>query len=432
VVADLVARRLRLATPPDQLQRSVIASTVTDSIIEVQAMAPNGRAAVDLANGFADQYLAYRRRAAKRTLSELSRNLEVRSSQLDKRIKELNERLGTFEAAHDDRSAPDRTEVAVRGEGDRLVATREVVASQAAAMRALARLDNAGGGEVITRAAVPARSRAPEATKAAGLALGAILGGVLALLRAQFERPTGRREDVEQMSRLPVVATIPALGEQVRSALQSWTLEPVIRHSPESSAADAYRTLYGILSTQGLGRSIRRLLVTSIRRRVGEAAAANLAIACAEAGLATLAISVDDDQSSLYWLLGVSREGSLAGPLQDDLAWINAVTITETRNLAVLTPAQADEGQAGLKGPRLERVIDEAAAVFDTVLVVAPPIEADPEAASLAEGCDGALLVVAADDLDRDSLVSTSQTLQLATTKQCAVILTEVSDAKVH
>jgi capsular polysaccharide biosynthesis protein/Mrp family chromosome partitioning ATPase len=433
VVADLVARRLRLAMPPDQLHRAVVASAVTDSVIEVQAVAANDRLAVELANGFADQYLVYRRRAATRILSELSRDLQARSSQLDKRIRELNEQLAPFEGSRDGPSVSGPSEGAARGERDRLVSTREVVASQAAAVQALVSQKDVGGGDVIARAAVPDRSPAPATTAAAGLALGAILGGMLALLRRQFERPEGGREEVEHVSGLPVLATVPPLGEPLRSRLGFSPTEPVTHHRPESDVADAYGRVYGILSTQGLGTSIRRVLITCVRRRVGEAAAANLAVACARAGLATLAISVDDDPSSLYALLDLSGKSRPTDASRHTLGWFEGLTITRTRNLAVLDRSQADGDQAELlRGPRLEGVLDEAAALFDIILVVAPPVAADLEAASLAEGCDAAFLVVAASDLDWGALVSASQTLRLATAKPCGVILTDVPDAEIH
>jgi capsular exopolysaccharide synthesis family protein len=427
VVALRVARTLGLATPPEALSRSVAATALTGSVIEVRVSASDPRLAVDLANGFAGQYLAYRREAATRIISGLTRNLGMRASQLHARIEELDARLAPFDVVGSDRPMLDREAEVALLERDRLFVIMQGVDTREATLKTFESL-HTNGGEVITRAAAPSRDPVPATAAAIGIALGTILGGALALLRHQFEWSGAARGDVERISGMRVLATVPRLTKRVRLHHGSRALKPVVLHQPDSPAANAYQLLYTLLAAQGLGRTLRRVLVVSVRHgELRSQATANLAITCAQAGLGSVAIAADARHAALETLLGVrNSDKGLADALRMGVSWIASLIATGTRNLLVLAPGRIDgETSDTLKGVRLLQIIDEASRMFDVVLVDAPPITDSSEIVMLAEDVDVVLLVVAASAVDQGALGDAGRMLELAAAPLRGVVLTD-------
>jgi Mrp family chromosome partitioning ATPase len=423
VVAGRVARSLGLPTPPG----SVEATVLSGSLIEVRASASDPMLAAILADRFADQYLAYRREAAAHVIALLARNLDLRAAQLRNRISELDDELALVETARD-RPLPGSALEALR-ERDRLLAILQAVDTRAGLLEAFESLHTAGG-DVITRATAPSHAPVPIAPAAVGVVLGGTLGGTLALLRQFFER---RPAAPGRTSGMRVLAAVPADTRSASLLRGSRRLEPAVLRQPRSAAANAYRMLYARLTAQGLGRTLRRLLVVSIRPGKGRSvAAANLAILCANAGLPTLAISVDPRHPVLPQLLDEASNHVLADPLGNDAPWVASLTVTDTRNLLAVALGRADgELTATLTGPRLRQLLDEAARLFQVVLVDAPPMADGPEAVMLAtEGFDAVLLVVPTAGVDPDALADAEGMLELTGVPLRGVVVADASDAR--
>lgn len=426
VVAERVARSLGLPAPPGSVQ----ATALTGSLIEVRASASDPLLAAVLADSFAEQYLAYRREAATRVIALLTRNLDMRAARLRTRINELDDELAVSETTSA-RSLPGNRLEALR-ERDRLLAILQAVDTRAHLLEVFRSL-HAADGDIVARATAPSPAPLPVTAAAVGAALGATMGCALALLRHTYARGRAAPADLGHTSGMRVLAAVPA-DPRAASLRRGPTRldEPAVLLLPGSAAANAYQTLYATLTAEGLGRTLRRLLLVSLHPGEGRpVATANLAIVCANAGLPVVVISADARDPVLPQLLGEASHHDPAGPLGNDASWVANLTVTETWNLVTVALGRADGGLAGgLTRPRLRQMLDEAARLFRVVLVDAPPMTDGPEAVMLAaEGFDAVLLVVPAGGADPDALADAAQLLELSGVPLRGIMVTAAPDA---
>jgi Mrp family chromosome partitioning ATPase len=405
VVAKQVARALGLPESPEDLSRSVTATAVTDSLVEVQVTASDPRLAAQLANGFAEQYLTYRRSSAARILDRVARNLDARAT-------ELRAQIGRSDTTPDQR--------------ERELSLLRAIDTRAALLEAFRSLYTAGG-DVVKRALLPADRPRPAATAVAGMALGAILGGSLGLLRRLVRQRRTARGELERITGMRVLATVPMDATGVR---RGWRrVEPVALHLPGSPTANAYRMLYALLAAQGVGRTLRRLLVVSLLPGQGRSTVAgNLAAMCANAGLTTLLVAADAHDSALLRRLGLPDRGRSASS-EAEIPWIARLTATGTSNLLALA-LDGNGGSADAHAqPRLAQLLDEAAGLAEVVLVDAPPMAAGPQAVMMAAaGFDAVLVVIPAGELDLDGLTDAGWMLEQAGVPLRGMVLAGASD----
>jgi Mrp family chromosome partitioning ATPase len=389
VVAARVARTLGLTDPPDQLSQAVTAHAVTDTLIEVQASSGDPRLAARLADGFADEYLRYRRESAARIAAAMGRSLDRRTTQLRARIAEDNAGLASDQASG---TRPEE----LLSERDDLLSTVSVLEARGTQLNALATLRTTGG-DVIAPAALPGKQPGLASSAVLGALLGGVLGSGLVALRGTASQP---------LTDLPQLIVLPWSGRRDRFGAR--VLEPALVRAPASAAAQTYRTLHRSLAARGLGTRLRRLLVAPVESRAAApVVAADLAIACAQAGSRTILVSAGSGHTAL----GIPHATSLDAVVQDDLPWLAKVVATEVPGLLLLP---CDRVQLALQSSTvssgLRRLLGEAATLFEVVLVEAPWSPGSGVALTLAESCDAALLV-ATEQTPREVTEQTAEAL---------------------
>jgi hypothetical protein len=372
MVAVRVARALRLADPPDQLSQAVTAHALTDTLIEVEASSSDRHLAARLANGFAGQYLEYRRESAVRIAGAVGRSLDQRTTELRARIARANAGLAA------DRASGARHEELIRQRDD-LLSTVSVLEARGAQLNALATL-RATSGDVVASAALPVKRPGLASSAVLGALLGGVLGSGLAALRRTVSRP---------LPSLSQVIVLPRTGRRDRSGAR--VLEPALLRAPASAATEAYRALHRRLVAKGLGTRLRRLLVAPVESRAAApVVAADLAVACAQAGLGTLMVSAGSGHTAL----GITHATSLDAVVQDGAPWLLKAVATEVPGLLVLPCDEARQTlHSSTVSAGLRRLLGEAATLFEVVLVEAPWSPGAGSSLTLAESCDAALLV---------------------------------------
>jgi Mrp family chromosome partitioning ATPase len=374
LVATRVARALQLTMPPEALADSVTASPLSGAVVEVQASSPDPRLAVELANGFAEQYLAYRREATARVVAALTWELDARSAEVRTAVGRLDSTFASL-VAPDASTAPEEeaAQQALRSERERVLAVMRSLDLQATRLRA-AGSAQAAGGAVVSRAAAPqGGSRAAQAV-AMGLVVGGAVGGSLSVLRRRLGL-AATRTSVEAVIEMPVLASVPA--------------------------AASHRTLSGALVAKGLGTSLRTVVVTAAERGEGvTSVVADLAAACAGAGLPTVVLSADMVDPGLAAAFDLDGSAGRHTTLPDEDSWI-AGLIHVLPDLMVLP--------VGLPAGRLREIMDDAATLVSVVLVEAPPLAESSAAIALGARCDVVLL--AAGHLDGAALEAAARAL---------------------
>jgi capsular exopolysaccharide synthesis family protein len=228
-----------------------------------------------------------------------------------------------------------------------------------------------------------------------GLMAGLLIGLIGALLADQVDSRVRRSADVERVTNLDVVGTIPS----IRSL------------STESASAqiskDAFRNLRTHLRFAGTDGGPRVVVVTSATPRDGKSTvAANLAMTLADQGGRTLLIDADLRRPQVHTTFGVEQEPGLADILLGHCSAEEASRLfPEVTTLRVLTCGSGVENPAELIGSRVfEECMLELRRLFDYIVIDTPPLMAVTDAALVGAVADGTLVVVRANKTDSEAL----------------------------
>ncbi|WP_167106182.1 polysaccharide biosynthesis tyrosine autokinase [Mycobacterium sp. DL592] len=254
---------------------------------------------------------------------------------------------------------------------------------------------------VEQRASMPEKPVSPKPLLniTAGLALGIALGVGLAILREKLDNTVKDRRELEEISQVSLVGSIPLDKERPD--------EPAITFDNDSSTiAEAFRKLRTNLQFLSVDDPPRVIVVTSSMPSEGKTTTAiNIGLALAEAEHNVVIVDGDMRRPMLDKYLGmVGRVGfstvlSGAAPLSDVLQK------TRFPRLSVLTSGAVPPNPSELLGSlAAQKVLGELRAQFDYVILDSSPLLAVTDAAILAAHSDGALIIARHGRTKRDQL----------------------------
>jgi capsular exopolysaccharide synthesis family protein len=416
-VAERVAQELGLAVPPTALASSVTVTPVTTELLEIEASAPDPQLSAALANGFARQYLEYRRDVAIEELQKIANRLQAQADGLDddilaedQRIAELTSGIpSASRTAQINQAIEQRTQLAL-DQGQLEIRVEELATAG----------QSAGGGEVSLPATPPSSPSSPQPLRDSlvGGLLGLALGAGVALVREHVDRRVETRDEAASIAGAPVLANVPARTFVARGAVVAHragrALARLWRRGPEaevnqpslglarthdSKARDAYSALLASLQLKGLGAEVRRLLVVSSvgDERVPDTVA-GLGLLCAERGLRTLALGANLRSPTLHAELRIPNEVGLAQLLMGRTALRQSLVKVEESELRAVPAGSPVEGAPAqvLGSPELPRIMKVLSSRFDAILIEGPPASMESDVSILASVSDAALLVVRA------------------------------------
>jgi succinoglycan biosynthesis transport protein ExoP len=417
-VAKRVARSLGISTPPSVLTESVTVEPVTNEILGITVSASSPRLAAQLANAFANEYLAYRRDSAARAVDAVAQDLSVRLEGLEGTVAELDDAIVSLSVRIADLPATEVAQrAALQAEVDRYRAERNELLIQLGPLRSrylelnfAGEAASIGGGDVIQRAIPPTDAASPHPLRDAvlGFVLGSVLGAGLVWLRNHIDPRIVTKDEAARAAGAPVLASVPRSNgwrevsrrnplHRIGRRLQGLEPDDGVPVPTETSvASEGYRTLRSNLVALGLGTKIKRLLVVSDQS--GEpiaTAVASLAAACANAGLRTIAISADFRHAGLPSLLGIPGDGTgLAQVLKGTVSLEEALVPAPLPNLVVLPSGDSEATAVDLLAASpLGSVLDRAATIADIVLIEAPAVSLGADTMTLAGYTEATLLV---------------------------------------
>jgi len=277
---------------------------------------------------------------------------------------------------------------------------------------------------VIERPEVPQDPSTPRipVNLALGLGAGFVFAFAAMSVCEYFDDSVKSSEEMENLLRLPALATIPnfALARRapVSRALGNGTdgagvpvlphagvgRELVVLHEPWSPVAEAFRALRTAVLFSTPGAPPKMLLVTSAGSGEGKTVSSlNLAATLAEAGSRVLLIDVDLRKPSCHRGLGVSNERGLSSYLagQADLA---SVTIElEGPRISFIPAGPTPPNPAELVGSaRMRSTLQELRDSYDFIILDSPPVLPVTDAVVLARDVDGVVQVVKGHDTPRE------------------------------
>lgn len=245
--------------------------------------------------------------------------------------------------------------------------------------------------------------------------LGLVLGVGLALVREYTDRRIHDEEDVDRALGLPVLTRVPPVPRARDKYPRRDGL--VAAGDGRSLPAESYRTLRtNVRYTRG-GKGTRELVVTSPGARDGKSmTASNLAVAFAQQGRKTLLVDADMRRSVQHEAFEVERSPGLSDVLvEGDSAGAlgRAVRATATEGLDLLPAGDPPPNPAELlDSEAMERLLERARERYDVVVIDTPPALAVTDASVLGTRVEGVLLVVRADQTDRQAAADAREQLE--------------------
>lgn len=243
---------------------------------------------------------------------------------------------------------------------------------------------------VEQRASVPTKPIAPNKRRNLlyGLAAGIALGMGLAIFRDLMDNAVKDRENLEAITGVGLVGSIP-LAKELRKT------QPISFEGNRTSVAESFRKLRTNLQFLNVDHPPRVIVVTSASPGEGKTTTAiNIALALAEAEHNVVLVDADLRRPSVHKCLGLAGGAGLSTVLSGAAALPEVLQEAKSPNLTVLTSGVCPPNPSELLGSRAAKnVLKDLRERFDLVIVDSPPLLAVTDSSILSANSDGALIV---------------------------------------
>jgi len=267
----------------------------------------------------------------------------------------------------------------------------------------------------------------------AGLSGGLLLGVALAFVRDQLNTIVRTPEEVERLTRLPLLAVVPRTRRPATRKLLTKPMDgaetaqtAMVRWDPEQNLSEAYRTLRSSVLI-GLEDSMRRILLTSSQPQEGKTTVSlNLACSLAQLGRSVLLIDADMRRPDCHRQLEIDPLPGLHAVLTGEAGLDEAIRASTIPGLSLMPAGKATNEAADLlHSPRLAALLEEVAERFDHVVIDSPPSLTLPDSRTIARYVEGLVLVVS-DKTERASLKRTKQSFDDAGVRFLGFVMNRV------
>ena len=386
-------------------------------VLQVSSESTDRAEAAEIANTYADTYIATRRQqliddllAASESVRERAGEIEQQLAALDGPINELQAQVAAVEGrlTGTDTAAVRQATAEHARLGEQLGVKRRQAQTlqdqknqydeQLQELRLASNLNETGGAQVISRAEIPTEPVRPKPVRNAilGLMLGAMLGLALAFVRDRADNTVRTEMDLETATQgLRVLATIPTVpGWRRRGSTRVVSVS-----EPTSRAAESYRALRTSLEFLGREYTTRVVQLTSPGPGEGKTATvANLAVALAQTGRRVTVVCCDLRRPRLHEFFGLSNEVGLSSVVLGQVPLSAAlVRLQNLGRIAVLPsgppPTNPSELLASRRTAELLKALADAS---DIVLIDSAPVLPVTDAVVLARMVDATILVSSA------------------------------------
>jgi polysaccharide biosynthesis transport protein len=247
------------------------------------------------------------------------------------------------------------------------------------------------------------------------LVLSLLLGAALALLRDRFDGRLGDDEEIARTFGLPVLGRIPRT-------------RPIQR--TEQFFLEHFRVLFTNISFLRPKEPLSTILVTSAGPAEGKSTTAfRLAQVIGEQGRRVLIVEADLRRPSLTALMDLDPEPSTGLTHYLALEWSFEEVVHETSwsNVFVVPAGAVPPNPATLLQPEMiQRVLRDATAWADFVIVDSPPLSAGADASILGHEVDGVLFLLNHRHTRRRQAMAAANQLRQARAPLAGIVINEV------
>jgi len=278
---------------------------------------------------------------------------------------------------------------------------------------------------VLERAAAPLTPSRPQLPLILLIALGmGLVGGIgLAFLFEHLDTRLHTTQRIQEVTDLRILGTVPVASRHRRNGLFNVD-------SPECEALRRVRTHLQSLCPD----APRTLLVTSAEPGEGKSAVvANLAAVLAEAGRTVIVVDGDLRRPTLHRIFGLPNVVGLSSILTQETTWDQTIQESNLPNVWVIASGPTPPNPAELLGaPPMAQLFECLVDRFDAVLVDTPSLLAVSDAAVLAQGVDGVILVVSRARAHQDAVQAAQSELIEVGAKTLGVIVNRAEPDRRH
>ena len=301
---------------------------------------------------------------------------------------------------------------------------------------------------VVDPALIPMAPSRPNKSRNIFLAvLVGLIGGIgLALLREYLDNTVKSPNDVENLSRLPSLAVVPAFTSSagVRPGRFQRLLRgsgnglhervALLSHSePQSHVSEAFRALRTSLLLSQPDRPPQIILVTSALPHEGKTTAAvNIGVTLAQLGDITLLIDGDLRKPGVSRALSMNDGKIGLSSYLAGVAPLDLVTLPhpEISNLHAIPTGPIPPNSADLlSSHRLAEMMCELRKRYKFIVIDSPPIMAATDAVILSALVDGVLLVVRSGETPKEAFARTRDLLHSVNSRVLGVVLNAVDSS---
>lgn len=289
---------------------------------------------------------------------------------------------------------------------------------------------------VLDTAVVPDRAAQPQSllALAVALALGLIVGVVVAFSAEVIDTTVHDPQQIENAIGLPVLALVPPAERSLpKAAIQSlqrsapgssWQYQTTAR-APRSVVAEAFRSLRTAILSAMPGKASKIIAITSTSEAEGKSFITfNLASAFAQSGRTVLVIDADLRKRTLTQELALEGYEGLDEAVSNP-TWESFVkTYEEVPGLFVLPAGHQEHYPADVLGSVvMADLLVKLKKSFDVILIDTPSILPVTDTVSLSGSVDAVILVAMCGKTAQHSLVRTQSVLQRAGARVLGVVL---------
>ena len=203
---------------------------------------------------------------------------------------------------------------------------------------------------------------------------------------------------------------------------------------PKSPVAETYRTLRTNLQYSTIERDLKTILMTSSGPKEGKSTTvANLAIAMAKAGKRVILLDADLRRPVIHSVFGHDKENGITNYLMGMLSYEELPKQTFLENLWIVSSGSLPPNPSELlASKKMHDLLERLKKDYDRVLIDSPPVIAVTDAAILSKEVDGTILVVAANQTNKDALQRAKGLLDNINTNLIGLVLNGVDISGVY
>ncbi|MBU0654461.1 MAG: polysaccharide biosynthesis tyrosine autokinase [Gammaproteobacteria bacterium] len=244
-----------------------------------------------------------------------------------------------------------------------------------------------------------------------GSLVGLMLGVGAALLRETLNQTVASVNELQALSGLPVLGTIP----HVRN-LSEGNLALAAVRDMSSSLAEAYRVATANLRfVLPAGVAPRITLITSVNPGEGKSTSAvNIALSQAQQGLKVLLIDADLRKPSIHFKMGLPNLKGLSNFLmgETDIASVTQ-SFREVKGFYLISAGTlAADPVRMVSSPAMAQLLNLATRHFDSVIIDGPPVAGFADAIYLSSLAQATVLVADEDHINRKRLLNAIEQLR--------------------